>query len=46
MKELGIDMYSLTSEELRPRAVPVQNGGENASFLTEACGRIYRLVPE
>ncbi|CAM9771515.1 unnamed protein product [Hapterophycus canaliculatus] len=33
MKELGIDLYPLALERLRPRAVPVQQGVESPSFL-------------
>lgn len=33
MKELGIDVYPLALDRLRPRAVPVQTGVESPSYL-------------
>ncbi|CAN0193327.1 unnamed protein product, partial [Scytosiphon promiscuus] len=33
MEELGIDLYPLALERLRPRSVPVQQGVEGPSFL-------------
>ena len=33
IKSLGIDLYPLALEKLRPRAVPVKTGVETSSFL-------------
>ena len=33
MKALGLDLYPLALEKLRPSAVPVQTGMESPSFL-------------
>ncbi|CAM9729685.1 unnamed protein product, partial [Sphacelaria rigidula] len=33
MKELGVDLYPLALEKLRPRAVPVQIGMNNPIYL-------------
>ena len=33
MKELGVDIYPLVLEKLRPRVVPVQIGMNNPSYL-------------
>ena len=38
MKELGVDIYQLALEKLRPRAVPVQIGMNNPSYLPAGRG--------
>ncbi|CAM9759200.1 unnamed protein product, partial [Sphacelaria rigidula] len=43
IKELGIDLYPLALEKLRLRAVPVQAGVENHSYL--AATRVIVSIP-